>query len=282
MQWKGYPNSEATWEPISNLTHSSEMIAEYEMRTHRPAPPPPVPQPPKRTQLMPSAANSTSAASASASISTSAARSGRSDQETRSALSYMRMLGGIKTEKRTGWVLRNIPNPESVGDHQYRMAMMAMMLHSTPYAAEMEIDVSKCIQMALSHDVAESIIGDIVPGTMSKEDKLQKEDEAMVLLRNTLRGTRAGRGNSFASAARHVEDLWREYVEQETVEAKFVKDLDRFEMVLQADEYEQSAAQPLNLEEFFESVTGSFTTTIVKSWFDELVRDRSIRTSSKA
>lgn len=28
---------------------------------------------------------------------------------------------------RTGWVYRNVPDPESVSDHMYRMAMMALV-----------------------------------------------------------------------------------------------------------------------------------------------------------
>jgi hypothetical protein len=29
VEWKGYPISEATWEPIENLTGSMELVAEF-------------------------------------------------------------------------------------------------------------------------------------------------------------------------------------------------------------------------------------------------------------
>lgn len=40
-------------------------------------------------------------------------------------------------------------------------------------------------------------------------------------------------------ASKRIHALWHEYEEQKTKEAKFVKDLDRIEMALQASEYEQ-------------------------------------------
>ena len=43
-------------------------------------------------------------------------------------------------------------------------------------------------------------------------------------------------GNSLQS--QEIFSLWREYENGETMEAKFVKDLDKFEMILQAFEYE--------------------------------------------
>ena len=39
--------------------------------------------------------------------------------------------------------------------------------------------------------------------------------------------------------AREFHSLWQEYEDGETAEARFVKDLDKFEMILQAYEYEQ-------------------------------------------
>lgn len=44
-------------------------------------------------------------------------------------------------------------------------------------------------------------------------------------------------GNSLQS--QEIFSLWQEYENGETMEAKFVKDLDKFEMILQAFEYEK-------------------------------------------
>jgi len=50
---------------------------------------------------------------------------------------------------------------------------------------------------------------------------------------------------------------YQEYENQSTAESKFVKDLDRFDMILQAFEYETAERRPsVDLEEFFTSCRG--------------------------
>jgi putative hydrolases of HD superfamily len=44
------------------------------------------------------------------------------------ALQFMRVIGQLKTLKRTGWVNNDVMLPESVADHMYRMAVIAMLL----------------------------------------------------------------------------------------------------------------------------------------------------------
>ena len=66
-----------------------------------------------------------------------------------------------------------INNGETVACHMYRLALMAMIL--TPIAEEKR-DANKCIQLALVHDLAESIVGDITPECgVSKEEKHHRE-----------------------------------------------------------------------------------------------------------
>lgn len=40
----------------------------------------------------------------------------------------MRVVGLLKTLKRTGWVNHGVTLPESVADHMYRMSVIAMLL----------------------------------------------------------------------------------------------------------------------------------------------------------
>jgi 5'-deoxynucleotidase YfbR-like HD superfamily hydrolase len=42
-------------------------------------------------------------------------------------LSFLHAIGELKHLARTGW-LRNIPNPESVAAHSFRVAIMAMLV----------------------------------------------------------------------------------------------------------------------------------------------------------
>lgn len=46
---------------------------------------------------------------------------------------------------------------ESISDHMYRMSIMVQLIQDS------SIDKNKCIKMALVHDMAEAITGDITP-----------------------------------------------------------------------------------------------------------------------
>jgi len=58
--------------------------------------------------------------------------------------------------------------------------------------------------------------------------------------------------------ASEIESLWLEYEEGAGALAQVAKQLDKFEMIVQADEYER-ANPGKDLEEFFKSTEGYFT-----------------------
>jgi hypothetical protein len=39
---------------------------------------------------------------------------------------FLNLIEGLKTTLRRGWVLRDVPDPESVSDHMYRMAIVCL------------------------------------------------------------------------------------------------------------------------------------------------------------
>ncbi|CAM9386730.1 unnamed protein product, partial [Chrysoparadoxa australica] len=172
------------------------------------------------------------------------------------ALEFLRLVGLLKGLKRTGWVRSGVQGPESVADHMYRMAMMAMMI------TDPSLDKARCIKIALVHDLAEALAGDITPHDgVSNEDKFKLESVSAALplatcvLSETLED--------------EIRELWLEYEAGETACARMVKDFDKFEMLVQADEYERS--QPgLDLSDFFASTDGYFKTGLVGSWDEEL------------
>ena len=57
--------------------------------------------------------------------------------------------------------------------------------------------------------------------------------------------------------------FFQEYEHQTSPEAIFVKDLDQFEMIFQAHEYEQLAKKPGSLQEFFDTTKGRKLSMIV-------------------
>lgn len=80
----------------------------------------------------------------------------------------------LQKQPRTGWVYRGVEKPESIADHMYRMAILALTVAGTEY------DQSKLVKMAIVHDLAEAIVGDITPvDGMSGEEKYSRELAAL-------------------------------------------------------------------------------------------------------
>ncbi|XP_077488301.1 5'-deoxynucleotidase HDDC2 [Amblyomma americanum] len=178
------------------------------------------------------------------------------------ALSYFMFIGKLKGIRRTGWVLRGVPDPERISGHMYRMSVMAMMLGNDPDAG---VNKDKCIRMALVHDMGECIVGDITPTCgVSKEEKFRRESDAMDSLAKLVDKV----------SAEEFKSLWEEYEAQNSPESKVVKDLDMFDMILQAHEYEVEMQDPGRLQEFFDSTNGRFQHRIVKQWTEELYKLR--------
>ncbi|CAN1223446.1 5'-deoxynucleotidase HDDC2 [Linum grandiflorum] len=142
-----------------------------------------------------------------------------------SAIDFLSLCHRLKTTKRAGWVKRDVSDPESIADHMYRMGLMGLILPDIP-----GIDRDKCVKMAIVHDIAEAIVGDITPSDgVPKEEKSRKEAEALDHMCKLLGG---------GSRAKEIEQLWKEYEDNSSPEAKLVKDFDKVEMILQALEYE--------------------------------------------
>ncbi|XP_020103604.1 HD domain-containing protein 2-like isoform X3 [Ananas comosus] len=130
------------------------------------------------------------------------------------AIDFLSLCHRLKTTKRAGWVRRGVREPESVADHMYRMGVMALVAPDMP-----GIDRDRCIKMAIVHDIAEAIVGDITPSDgVPKLEKNRMEKEALDHMCNLLGG---------GSRAKEIHELWMEYEENSSPEAKIVKDFDK-------------------------------------------------------
>lgn len=66
----------------------------------------------------------------------------------------------------------------------------------------------------------------------------------------------------------------QEYEEGQTAEAKFVKDLDRLDLVMQAFEYEKRDNCANAHQEFFDSTEGKFNHPLVVDIFNKIMSQR--------
>ncbi|CAM9132833.1 unnamed protein product [Laminaria digitata] len=185
----------------------------------------------------------------------------RSTPSASDALSFLRVVGKLKGLKRTGWVHCGVSQPESVSDHMYRMAMCSFLV------TDPKLDRSRILKLAVVHDLAEALAGDIAPfQNVSKEDKRRLEEDGLEKICSTI---------GSEPIAQEIKELWVEYEDCTSEEARVVKDFDKLEMIVQADEYERD--QGMDLSGFFESTEGGFTTPQVQSWDKELRAQRNNR-----
>lgn len=156
-------------------------------------------------------------------------------------LSFFRIVCNLKTIKRSGWIHKsNITSPESVADHSYSMCMMSMIL-----AEIINLDSGHIMKMVIIHDLAESLVGDHMPDDISSEEKQLVEDKAMKKIISKLPN----------SLQKNYLNIWNEYNDNITVNAKFVHNMDKLEMALQAKEYEFEGYPKELLQPFIKSAT---------------------------
>ena len=141
---------------------------------------------------------------------------------------------GLKALDRAGWVHRGLAHPESVAAHSWGVAWLVLAL------APPELDLGRALADAVLHDLPEVRVGDIVPrDAVAPNDKLARE-------RAALAGLLASLPTGPALTAR-----WEAYEAQADPEARFVRQLDRLDMALQAARY--AAERGLDPREFWAS-----------------------------
>ncbi|XVE53394.1 hypothetical protein DITRI_Ditri02bG0200700 [Diplodiscus trichospermus] len=133
---------------------------------------------------------------------------------TASAIDFLTLCHLLKTTKRKGWINHGIKGPESIADHMYRMALMALIAGDLP-----GVNRERCIKIAIIHDIAEAIVGDITPSDgVPKEEKSRREQAALTEMCKILGG---------GMRAEEIQELWREYENNASLEANLVKDFDK-------------------------------------------------------
>jgi len=151
----------------------------------------------------------------------------------------------LKALYRQGWLRVGIPKEqcESVAEHSMGVTLLALFLADEVCP---DLDKSKLILMGLLHDFGEIYAGDLVPGQLSLEEKRTLERESVEKV-----FSRLPKGKDYLA-------IWEEFEDGETAEARFMKEIDRLEMAIQASVYEQEKLG--NLSAFFESTDKALTT----------------------
>lgn len=148
----------------------------------------------------------------------------------------------------------------------YRMSVLTLM---APSSISSKLDILKCCRMALIHDMAESLVGDITPvDGVSKEEKSRRESETMDYICTNLLGKFNGGLNG-----KEVREIWQEYEDSVTPESVFVHDIDKMELLLQMVEYERNSKCEIDLGEFT-WVALKIKSSEVQGWATQVFRER--------
>ena len=174
-------------------------------------------------------------------------------------LNFLKTAANLKKISRQGWIDKlSINHPESVADHSYSMAIMAMIISDIR-----KHDSEKILKMVLLHDLAEAIIGDFTPNQLNLEIKRMLENNAFNEIVDTLP----------ENIKSQYLQIWKEYQEKISVESKLVHQIDRLEMALQAKLYQKEGHSENKLESFFESAKKDIVDPELKELFTKIVDD---------
>jgi putative hydrolase of HD superfamily len=182
---------------------------------------------------------------------------------------FSEIIGKLKVVNRAGWISQvGIIQPESVADHSFRCAILAMCIGDL-----LGVNTEKLIRMLLLHDIQESITGDYdyaaKEGIGTPRVKLQEKMAINEVLSKLP-----------AKLKRKYYAIWQECEDKTTREAILANDIDKIEMLIQALEYEKEGYDSGKLEAFWTSTQSKIETPIVQELF-KLLNDKRISSLRK-
>lgn len=167
-------------------------------------------------------------------------------------LNFLIEVNKLKEMPRTGWVLMNVKNPETVAEHTFRAAVLSWFL-----ARKEKLDVKKAILTALFHDLCEVYGGDIT--TLLYHPELLREKDAEKRKKIEMRWSRLPRTEKEKigekkfkiekealsklirslrpNLKKEVLSRWLDYEKSGSREGKLVKEINSVETLIQSVEY---------------------------------------------
>ncbi|MCJ1379039.1 HD domain-containing protein 2 [Xylographa soralifera] len=122
--------------------------------------------------------------------------------------------------------------------------------------------------------MAESVVGDIPTyAGVPKELKYKLENSGFQYISSLL-------GPAKPNLGKEIRDAWLEYEEGKTVEAQWIRDMDKFECMVQAHEYEQRTYGEKDLQEF-QGLSSKIISSKGKEWLALLDQEREAHFSKR-
>ncbi len=140
--------------------------------------------------------------------------------EVTSILNLLKLAEKLNSELRHSWLSSG--RRESVAEHSWQMALMALLVHRH---LEKPVNLEHVLKMILVHDLVEAEAGDIpfFENSSRKDQKYQREQEAIENIRNMID----------PKTGQEFYNLFQEFELSESPEAKLAKALDNLEVQIQ-------------------------------------------------
>ena len=181
-------------------------------------------------------------------------------------LGFFKMVGRLKKVERSGWISQaEIEKPESVADHSFRCAIMALCIGDLT-----NVDSGKLIRMLLLHDIQEASTGDYDSYAKEKigiSNVKAQERNAMKKILSVLP----------SQLAKRYFSLWAEFENKTSDEAILAHDIDKIEMLTQALDYEEEGYDQRKLEVFWGEAEKHLKTSMIRSVYELLKQNRDCR-----
>lgn len=168
-------------------------------------------------------------------------------------------LNQLKGLFRQGWLRRGLSEArcESVADHAFAAAVLALWVAQAYYP---DLDLGRVIQLVLIHELGEIYAGDIIPtdGVLPQEKHGLEADSIREVVGKL-------------SSGEACLQIWEEFEAGQTPEARFVRQIDRLEMGLQAGVYQLEGAS--GMPEFLKSARRALEDAPLIEILDSLERE---------
>ncbi len=152
----------------------------------------------------------------------------------------------LKTTLRAGWLVMQASDKksgagrvESDGEHAFSMAILALEIMKKE---KLKLDELKVLKMVLYHEIGEIEFGDhcVRLENISREEKFEAENKCIKRI-------------SEEYDMPEILQLWLEFEENKTPEAKFVKEMDKLDAILQSKIYSSIKGDDDVFNEFYNS-----------------------------
>lgn len=144
----------------------------------------------------------------------------------------------LNTLPRTGYLIRGISDPETVGEHTFSASVLAILVCDALLAQGISFSTEKVLRMVILHESGEIIIGDIpAPAKRLMGPGVKNEIERKA-------------AKKVLAYFPELHPLIDEYEDKANIEARIVKAIDKLQMMIKVLIYESQGQG--RLDDFWE------------------------------